>query len=52
MAEILVDGDDPTAPVDLDSAEHWSWWRDMVKDLSMGDEGYYDIAVFLYCALN
>jgi len=52
VAEILEDGDDPTAPVALDSAEHWTWWRDMVKSLSMGEEGYYDIAVFMFCMLN
>ena len=52
IAEVMVDGDEGTAAVFLDSADHWDWWRNMVKRLSMSDEGYYDIAVFMFCKLN
>lgn len=52
VAEVMQDGDEGTAAVFLDSADHWAWWRNMVKRLSMGEEGYYDIAVFMFCMLN
>jgi hypothetical protein len=52
VAEVLKDGDKGTAAVFLDSADHWTWWREMVKRLNMGEAGYYDIAVFLFCMLN
>jgi len=52
VAEVLKDGDKGTAAVFLDSADHWTWWRKMVKRLNMGEAAYYDIAVFLFCMLN
>lgn len=52
VAKVMTDGDAGTAAVLLDSADHWAWWRDMVKRLNMGEAGYYDIAVFMFCSLN
>ena len=48
----MTDGDAGTAAVLLDSADHWAWWRDMVKRLNMGEAGYYHIAVFMFFSLN
>ena len=50
IAEKLMDGDEAVTE-QVDSAEHWQTWREMVKE-GMDESGYYDLAVFLFCMLN
>jgi len=50
VAENLVDGEG-VMDHELDSAEHWEYWRTILKT-AMRDDLYYDLGVFMYCMLN
>lgn len=50
VAETLVDGSG-VMEHELDSAEHWDYWKTMLKT-AMRDDLYYDLGVFVFCMLN
>jgi len=50
VAEELVDGAG-VMEYELDSAEHWEYWKTLLKT-AMRDDLYYDLGVFMFCMLN
>lgn len=51
VATQLVDTRTQVMSVHLDSPEHWEFWKKTMR-ASMSEDGYYDLAVFMYCKLN
>lgn len=50
VAEQLEDGSG-VMEHELDSAEHWEYWKTEMKT-AMRDDLYYDLGVFMFCMLN
>jgi len=51
VATQLVDTRTQVMSVHLDSPENWEFWKKTMR-ASMSEDGYYDLAVFMYCKLN
>merc|ERR1719445_1818466 len=50
VAAELVDGSG-IMEEELDSAEHWDYWKEHLKT-AMREDLYYDLGLFMFCMLN